>query len=1110
MTNHRAKLLPKKIFILLLLFKVTVAGLSGQPAGIDSITAKFYLQRAGILYEMSDYDSLPFYYREALGYYRQSGDSSNEIQCLIGLAEYYRIISDYEDALFYLEEAEGLLGENIPGYTEALADLIYTEGKILSGLGKYREALKQIQLAMETQGPENRQMSARYLNYTGKVYSFLGNLDSAEIFYRKSFELINSVTDEPAIEKAWYYLNMSQIYKERGEYDKVLESLFKNIQLYLQIYDENFQELSSSYLNLANFYILTGSLDSASYYLDLAEVSLKKDSISVIYLYPILYTYRGSMDYIEGNWMEAKNNYYQALQAEIELYGPRHPYTVTYYNNYANGLKVTGDYENALEYYQRSLQSSRELHPSQVMKTYYYLASTYSMTGQTEEAEYWYNRLIKDRTRFYGSDHLLLSYDYISYGDFLTRIGNSEASSKYFTRALEIRNNSLGEQHYLTAEAYRYNGRYHAGAGDYLEALEYYQKALISVSDQPELTDYNSNPDISENINLLYLLQILKDKGLALENLNNDSKQDSLHTEYLRASYESFRLAAEVIYRMHNEWLTEESRLYLADNERETLLSLIRVSLELFEQTGNESYITTAFETAENMKYSTLLAILRDQRALEMGDVPEGLQNLDRQLRNQLAAYKSLVAQERFKAEPDSVKFMNWNKKINEISGQRRGLIRQLSKRYPDYYSIKYHSGILSDRSVRNNLRDDEIILEYVLTDTILITFILDKDRISCDRIVIGESFFRDIETVYDFITTDYFNTTAQGISDYFGAASALYEILIGRHNIPDNRNLIIVPDGLLAYLPYEILLNKPVDEKVYDFGELPYLIRTNPLSYAYSASLVYHSDFSKIRARKGLLAFAPSDPASMDPDSLIIRDTPIDRNKLQPLIGSEKEVKAIISIIGGDLKIGEQASEYSFKELASKYRILHLAMHTFIDDEDPLYSKLVFSPSTDGDQDGFLNVFEIYNLKLNASMVVLSACNTGTGLIRKGEGIMSLARAFFYAGIPDVIMTLWTVGDESGGKLMTDFYQGLAKGDSKDVALRNAKLSFLNEADPITRHPYYWSGYIIVGDQSPVFVSRTRKYMIIGGIMILVILGFLYKNRLLKRGKEKKGLQAF
>jgi len=653
-------------------------------------------------------------------------------------------------------------------------------------------------------------------------------------------------------------------------------------------------------------------------------------------------------------------------------------------------------------------------------------------------------------------------------------------------------------------------GRYYSDADDYRRALEYYQKALISVSDRFSSTEFADNPEITEDINLLVFLQILKDKGLVLECLCNEPGQDSVDHEYLQAAFECYRLAAEVIYRMHNEWLTEESRLYLAEHERETLLSLIRVSLQLHGQTGEERFIAAAFETAENMKYSTLLAILRDQNALETADVPRGLQNLERNLRMQLAAYKNLVDTEQEKADPDSVKISNWNKKIYELSGQRRGLIRQLGKRYPDFYSIRFHSGILNTRNVRNKLNDDEMIIEYVLDDTVLITFLLDKDRLSYDRTIIDSSFYRDIEIVHDFIRTDYFNTTKRSISDYFKSAFDLYNVLLGRYQIPENKRLVIIPDGILSYLSYEILLTRRVEGNDYDFGNLPYLIMDHPVTYAYSAALTYHADFRRIRARKGLLAFAPSDPLTRDINTANVREIPVDRDKLKPLAGTEKEVRSIINIIGGDIRIGREASEFSFKEMASKYRILHLAMHTLIDDQDPLYSKLVFSPSMEGEEDGFLNVFEIYNLKLNASMVVLSACNTGWGIVRKGEGIMSLARAFFYAGIPNVIMTLWTVGDESGGKLMIDFYQDLAKGNTKDIALRNAKISFLNEADPITRHPYYWSGYITVGDSDPVFVSRERKYLIIGVIVVLVVLGFLYKNRMLKRGREKKGLQAF
>jgi len=1109
LTNSRPISVPKNIFILVFLFHIAVAGLSGQHFMNDSIRAEFYLKRANLLYEMSDYDSLSYYYQGALEYYRETGNRSMVIHCLLGMAEYFRIISDNENAALDLTKAEELLEEGMPGYTEMLAGLYYIRGKLLSSQGKFREGLQHVQMAVDIQGPDDWQKNARYLNYIGKIYYWLGDLDSAGIFYQKCFDRISSETDVPVIEKAWYYLNMGLLYRNKGEYDKSLECLRNNIQINIELYGEDFQDLSKSYLNLASYFLETGSHDSARFYLDKAEY-LNEKSFSSVNMMPSLYTYRGSLNYLEGNYLEAQHDYYQALQAAIELYSPAHPSLSVYYNNYANSLKAAGDYANALVNYQKSLEFSKKLHYSQVIKSYLYLASTYSIMGQTSKAKSYYNMLISERIRYYGPDHPLLAYDYLSYGDFLMKIGECEAAFNYLNMALGIRKNNLGEKHYLTSDAYRYVGRYYAEANDFNKALENYQKALISVSDQFGSTEFTANPVIKENINLLFFLKILKDKGLALEHLSKDIGQENMHHEYLQASFESYKLAADVIYLMHNEWLTEESRLYLAENERETLLSLLRVSLQLGEQTGEESYIATAFETAENMKYSTLLAILRDQGALETVDVPEGLQNLERQIRMQLAAYKDLVAREHEKAEPDSVRISNWNKKIYELSVQRRGLIRQLGKRYPDFFSIKFHSGILSARNVRNKLDEDEMIIEFVLADTVLITFIIDKDGLSYDRKIIDSLFYRDIKLVYDFVRTDYFNTTSQSISDYFSSASDLYKILLGRHNIPENKRLIIIPDGLLAYLPYEILLTRQVEGNGYDFGNLPYLIRRNPVTYAYSATLTYHTDFRRIRARKGLLAFAPFDPLSTDFTGANVREIPIDRKKLKPLAGSEKEVRSIINIIGGDLRIGREASEFNFKEMASKYRILHLAMHTIIDDYDPLYSKLVFSSNTEGDEDGFLNVFEIYNLNLNASMVVLSACNTGSGIVRHGEGIMSLARAFFYAGIPNVIMTLWTVGDESGGKLMIDFYQDLTKGNTKDLALRNAKISFLHEADPIIRHPYYWSGYIIVGNNDPVFVSRVRKYLLIGVIIILVILGFFYKNRMLKRGKEKKGLQAF
>jgi CHAT domain-containing protein len=1077
--------------------------LYGVPQVSDSSLAGFYIARAEILYERSDYDSLFYYYSEALKISIENGDTSKEIQCYLGLAEYFRLQSDYKNSIINLESVEGILTENIKEYFDIMADVCYIRGKILAGQGEFKEAIRCVRQASSIHGLQNKQKNARYMNYLGTIYYKIGDLDSAEYYYRKSYGLINSIVKEPVVEQAWYYLNMSQIHIKRGEFDEALGCLQNNIKISIELYGSEFTDLSSSYLNLAYYYITVGMHDTASYFLDKAEILLSKNGTSGGTVLPVLYSCRGFLSYSEGDYPKAEKGYHQALDDAIKIYGIAHPLLYSYYIDYANILRTLGNYENAIQLYNKAAESVEDLHLSRLVSSYYYLANTYAVAGQTKEANYFYNKLIAGHTEFLGPGHPLLAYDYLSYGDFLTSQGKLEEAKKYLESAVDIRIKNLGEKHYLTSEAHMYLGRYYLEAKDNEQALKYFQKALIAVAAQFEDMDYNSNPEISEDINFLSLLRILKDKALALEQMGDNSKGGERNPEFMYASYRAYQSAVNVMLRMQNDWLTEDSRLYLSGNENEIFLSLIRISLDLYEITGKEEYLSAGFETAEKMKYSTLLATLRDQKALEEGKVPDDLKNRDRQIRMKLAAYDDLIVKEYEKEIPDSVKVSNWNKKIYDLNNDRKELIRQLSKKYPEYFSLKYFPGIMSPKSIENKLGSNDLITEYVLADTVLIIFMLDKHTLSYRRISVDSSFYNNIGIVYNFIRKDYFNTSSEQIGAYLKAASQLYKFLFGDNYLGENKRLIIIPDGMLAYIPFDILLYRPVEGTDYNFGTLPYLVNKHTLSYAYSATLLFQSDFRKVRARKGLLAFAPSDPETGEDRINSVRDIPLDRATLKPLVGSAKEVRSIINIVGGDFRIGNEASEFSFKELSSKYRILHLATHAFIDEDDPLNSKLVFSPNNEGEEDGSLNVFEIYNLDLNASMVVLSACNTGYGKLKRGEGIMSLARAFFYAGVPDVVMTLWPVGDESGGKLMTHFYQNLVKGASKDVALRNAKLSFIEEADPIIQHPFYWSGYIVVGDSSPVFMPVIIKYLIIGIILIFFLLGFLYRHRLFRKNRD-------
>jgi CHAT domain-containing protein len=228
-------------------------------------------------------------------------------------------------------------------------------------------------------------------------------------------------------------------------------------------------------------------------------------------------------------------------------------------------------------------------------------------------------------------------------------------------------------------------------------------------------------------------------------------------------------------------------------------------------------------------------------------------------------------------------------------------------------------------------------------------------------------------------------------------------------------------------------------------------------------------------------------------------------REKLYPLKGILKEVNRISKIVPGKIYTKDKATEEKFKESSAHYDILHLAMHTIINDKDPMYSKMAFTQEPNSSEDNFLNTYEIYNLNLKSKLTVLSSCNTGFGKLNKGEGVMSLARGFKYAGCPSIVMTLWPVEDNSSIRLMEYFYKALKKGYDKNKAMQVAKHKFLKNSDRLHAHPYFWSGYISIGDQSSLYFKR-YFYWIGGGTiiaLIAIIILIFKKNKLFQFFKK-------
>jgi len=186
-------------------------------------------------------------------------------------------------------------------------------------------------------------------------------------------------------------------------------------------------------------------------------------------------------------------------------------------------------------------------------------------------------------------------------------------------------------------------------------------------------------------------------------------------------------------------------------------------------------------------------------------------------------------------------------------------------------------------------------------------------------------------------------------------------------------------------------------------------------------------------------------------------------------------------------------ATESNFREAVKQPAIFHLAMHSLSDSADTRYSYMMFEHGTDSLNDGKLYNYEISINRIKSPMVVLSACNSGTGTLYHGEGLMSLSRGFILAGASSVIKTAWEVNDEASAAIITRFYFHLSKGKPKDVAMQLAKLDYIKSSPPVYSNPYYWAAYEVLGDSSKIVRRNMFTNLIIVSLIVIMAGGLLF-----------------
>ena len=386
--------------------------------------------------------------------------------------------------------------------------------------------------------------------------------------------------------------------------------------------------------------------------------------------------------------------------------------------------------------------------------------------------------------------------------------------------------------------------------------------------------------------------------------------------------------------------------------------------------------------------------------------------------------------------------------------------------------------------------------LNYVVSDSLLYIFIANSKHQELLAIPIDSSFYSGIKKFRSLLSYPSPSVNARkSFEEFKSTGYFLYHILI-KPVLPYliSEKLYISPDNILSFIPFETIPTSVSSEENIFYRNLSYLMNDFDISYTYSATFMAESSKRPDWHSNKVIAFAPNYSKPVNIESLMSRQA--EKDVLPDLPYARLEAQYVSDLTGGVLFENNEAKESVFKKEAGKYDIIHLAMHTLLNDKDPMHSTLIFSPDNDTIEDRYLKTYEVYGIPLKANMVVLSSCNTGAGTLYSGEGILSLARGFMYSGSESVIMSMWEIEDRSGTEIVKKFYDYLLKGNSKSIALRKARKAYLTSADQLRSHPYFWSSLVVYGNNAPVYYNRI--WFILPGLFILglIALGIYSRKR--------------
>lgn len=752
----------------------------------------------------------------------------------------------------------------------------------------------------------------------------------------------------------------------------------------------------------------------------------------------------GLFNFQRGNYSYALNYYTEALPLFYEL--NKYSEASNILNNLANLYMYLGSYEKSLDYISQALNIDKAVgNPTYISMDMNNLGELYRRMASIDSDEMLY---MKARDCFEESVNLAqkvgdLGNEIIGLGN----LGNINLERNKFEESLVYSTSALEKIS---------SGQFLDSRGRILNNIGF--AYLYLNQHQESLSSFHEAIETGEKIGSY---SILWEAYYGLGRTHEKSGS-------IEIAVKNYNKSIELINKLRRQISLDFEKAGFIKNKLEVYQHLIDLLYQSFENSPSSHFISQIFQSIEKAKSRAFLDMLnesnvnvRERLTPELRENEKAIsERIAEHLRRLLNNKSGVESQENILKQLEFVE-AEYEKFLNRVRVELPELSELIS---PDPYNLD---------QIQNGLLDNKTaLLEYYFGENNSYLIAATAKNSKIHKLPANIDFQKSLKAYIKILSdepTKRFKGAKASIRLYKELVEPVTELL--NDSI---ENIIIIPDGVLYYLPFETLLIDANEENC----KQKYLFEKYNISYMPSASSLMYIKLNKKerRFKKDLLAFGnPSYKPNYDEagDQRSLSVVLFDLYKslgfhFSALPYSGREINRISKFFlktNCDVFLGEHASEHTFKSLSHQnYKIIHLACHGFLDEDFPLRSALVLSLSGNENEDGFLQARELYNLRLGAELVVLSACQTGQGKLESGEGVLGLQRVFFFAGAKSVVSTLWEIGDKPTAEFMEAFYKFIIEGYGKASALRQAKKMMMNSK---YRQPFYWAGFVLSGENS-------------------------------------------